>query len=106
LTLDLAANADIPDRFIAALAALISEIKRTGAGQIGAAPQARDLAAMRLAIAFGLALLLAPIALGALADEAGLGPAHLALPALIMLAYAAFFVGQALQKRAALAIAE
>ena len=73
---------------------------------IGAAPKARDLAAMRLAIAFGLALLLAPIALGALADEAGLGPAHLALPALIVLAYAAFFTGQALQKRAALAIAE
>jgi MFS family permease len=73
---------------------------------IGAAPKARDLAAMRLAIAFGLALLLAPIALGALADEAGLGPAHLALPALIILAYAAFFIGQALQKRAGLAVAE
>jgi fucose permease len=73
---------------------------------IGAAPKSPDLAAMRLAIAFGLALLLAPIALGALADEAGLGPAHLALPALIILAYASFFIGQALQKRAALAIAE
>jgi fucose permease len=73
---------------------------------IGAAPQARDLAAMRLAIAFGLALLLAPIALGALADEAGLGPAHLALPALIVVAYACFFAGQALQKRAALVVAE
>src|SRR5688572_26947366 len=65
---------------------------------VGAAPEARDLAAMRLASAFGLALLLAPIALGALADEAGLGPAHLALPALIILAYASFFIGQALQK--------
>jgi MFS family permease len=73
---------------------------------IGAAPKAPDLAAMRLAIAFGLALLLAPIALGALADEAGLGPAHLALPALIVAAYASFFIGQALQKRAALALAE
>jgi len=61
---------------------------------------------MRLAIAFGLALLLAPIVLGALADEAGLGPAHLALPALIAAAYACFFLGQALQKRAALAVAE
>ena len=50
---------------------------------IGAAPQARDLAAMRLAIAFGLAL-----------------------PALIVLAYACFFIGQALQRRAALAVAE
>ena len=73
---------------------------------IGAAPEARDLAAMRLAIAFGLALLLAPIALGALADEAGLGPAHLALPALIVIAYACFFTGQMLQKRAALMVAE
>jgi MFS family permease len=73
---------------------------------IGAAPDSKDLAAMRLAIAFGLALLLAPIALGALADEAGLGPAHLALPALIAVAYACFFVGQALQKRVALVVAE
>ncbi len=77
---------------------------------IGAAPAsvpgARDLAAMRLAIAFGLALLLAPIALGALADEVDLGRAHLALPALIAAAYACFFLGQALQKRAALAVAE
>jgi fucose permease len=76
---------------------------------IGAAPAsvpgARDPASMRLVIALGLALLLAPIALGALADELGLGPAHLALPALIILAYLSFFIGQALQKRAALAAA-
>jgi len=61
---------------------------------------------MRLAIAFGLALLLAPIVLGALADEVGLGHAHLALPALIVAAYACLILGQALQKRAALAVAE
>jgi MFS family permease len=73
---------------------------------IGAAPKAKDLASMRLAIAFGLALLLAPIALGALADEAGLGPAHLALPVLILLAYASFFIGEALQKRSAIVAAE
>jgi fucose permease len=66
---------------------------------VGAAPEARDLASMRLASAFGLSLLLVPIALGALADEAGLGPAHLALPALIILAYASFFIGQQLQAR-------
>jgi fucose permease len=72
---------------------------------VGAAPKAKDLASMRLAIAFGLALLLAPIALGALADEAGLGPAHLAFPGLIVLACICFFAGQALQKRAALAAA-
>jgi MFS family permease len=70
---------------------------------IGAAPLNRDVASMRLAIAFGLSLLLTPIALGALADEVGLGPAHLALPALILAAYASFFIGEALQKRAALA---
>lgn len=73
---------------------------------IGAAPAdvpgARDLAAMRMAIAFGTALLLAPIALGALADVAGLGPAHLALPALILAAYACFFAGRLLERRAAL----
>ena len=72
---------------------------------IGAAPAsipgARDLAAMRMAIAFGTALLLAPIALGALADAAGLGPAHLALPALILAAYACFFAGRLLERRAA-----
>ncbi len=67
---------------------------------IGAAPLNRDVASMRLAIAFGLSLLLTPIALGALADEVGLGSAHLALPALILAAYASFFAGQALQKRA------
>jgi MFS family permease len=61
---------------------------------VGAAPKTPDLAAMRLAVGFGSALLLAPIALGALADEAGLGPAHLALPALIVAAYVCFFIGQ------------
>ncbi|HEY1382758.1 MAG TPA: hypothetical protein VGF43_04040, partial [Dongiaceae bacterium] len=61
---------------------------------VGAAPRTPDLAAMRLAVGFGSALLLAPIALGALADEAGLGPAHLALPALIVVAYVCFFIGQ------------
>ena len=41
-----------------------------------------------------------------LADEVGLGRAHLALPTLIAAAYACFFIGQALQRRAALAVAE
>ena len=61
-------------------------------------PEPRDLATMRLASAFGLSLLLVPIALGALADKASRGT-HLALPALIILAYASFFIGQALQRR-------
>lgn len=68
---------------------------------VGAAPLNRDRAAMRLAIAIGLALLLAPIALGALADEVGLGPAHLALPALIVAAFLSFFSGVALERRQA-----
>lgn len=63
-------------------------------------PGARDRAAMRMAIAFGLSLLLAPIALGALADEIGLGPAHLALPALIAAGFGCFFAGRVLEKRA------
>lgn len=63
-------------------------------------PGARDRAAMRMAIAFGLSLLLAPIALGALADEIGLGPAHLALPVLIAAGFGCFFAGRALERRA------
>jgi fucose permease len=66
---------------------------------VGAAPQSRELASVRLTIAFGLSMLLAPIALGALADEVGLGLAHLALPALIAVAFASFFIAEALQRR-------
>ena len=69
---------------------------------VGAALEAKDLASVRFAIAFGVSLLLAPIALGALADEAGLVLAHLALPALIVVAYASFFIATALQKRSAI----
>jgi fucose permease len=71
---------------------------------VGAAPLNRDRASMRLAIAIGLALLLAPIALGALADEVGLAHAHLALPAIIAVAFASFFSGQMLEKRVAVAV--
>ena len=67
---------------------------------VGAAPEAKDLASVRLTVAFGVSLLLAPIALGALADEVGLGAAHLALPGLVVVAYASFFIAEALQKRA------
>ena len=70
---------------------------------VGSAPERRDLASVRLAIAFGVSLLLAPNALGALADQVGLGPAHLALPVLIAVAYASFFIAEALQRRSALA---
>jgi predicted MFS family arabinose efflux permease len=69
---------------------------------VGSAPEAKDLASVRLAIAFGVSLLLAPITLGALADEVGLGPAHLALPVLIVAAYVCFFIAEALQKGSAI----
>jgi fucose permease len=66
---------------------------------IGAAIGAEDVASVRLAVGFGISLLLAPIALGALADDFGLGPAHLALPALVVVSYLCFFIAEALQKR-------
>ena len=63
------------------------------------------LASVRLAIAFGISLLLAPIALGALADQVGLGPAHLAMPVLIAVAYFSFFVAEVLQRRCTISVA-
>jgi fucose permease len=66
---------------------------------VGAAGGALDAAAARLTLAFGVSLLVAPIALGAIADEVGLGMAHLTLPVLIGLATVAFVVAEALQKR-------
>jgi MFS family permease len=67
---------------------------------VGAAGEAKDLATVRLAVAFGISLLVAPIALGFLSDNFGLSPAHLALPGLVVAAYASFFIAVALQKRA------
>jgi predicted MFS family arabinose efflux permease len=72
---------------------------------VGAAMDARDIASVRLTIAFGISLLLAPIALGALADEVGLGRAHLVLPVLIACAYASFFIGEMLERRSAIVAA-
>jgi MFS family permease len=66
---------------------------------VGAAGEAKDLATVRLAVAFGTSLLIAPIALGFLSDKVGLSPAHLALPGLVVAAYASFFIAVALQKR-------
>ena len=68
---------------------------------VGSAADKRDLASVRLAIAFGVSLLLAPMALGTLADQVGLGPAHLVLPALIAVACCSFFIAEALQRRSA-----
>jgi fucose permease len=67
---------------------------------VGAAAGALDAAAARLTMAFGVSLLVAPIALGAIADEVGLAMAHLTLPVLIGLGVAAFVLAEALQKRA------
>jgi hypothetical protein len=70
---------------------------------IGAAPDARDRAGFRMTISFGLSLLLLPIALGALADVIGLGPAHLVLPATSVLAFICFFVAEGFERRSAAA---
>jgi MFS family permease len=66
---------------------------------LGSAAGNNDAAAQRLTLAFGLAVLLAPAALGALADVVGLRLAHLTLPVLIGAAAAAFLTGQALSRR-------
>ncbi|HVY21446.1 MAG TPA: MFS transporter [Bauldia sp.] len=68
---------------------------------LGAADGNNDAAAQRLTLAFGLAVLLAPAVLGALADVVGLRIAHLTLPLLIAAALATFLTGQALSRRPA-----
>lgn len=66
---------------------------------VGAAPGASDLASVRLAISFGLSLLLAPFALGALADALGISLAHLALPVIIVLAATCLSIATQLERR-------
>ncbi|MEO6396661.1 MAG: MFS transporter [Devosia sp.] len=68
---------------------------------VGAAPGASDLAAVRLAMAFGSSLLLAPFVLGSLADRLGIGTAHLALPVLIVAAGAVLAIAATLERRGA-----
>lgn len=68
---------------------------------VGAAPGAADLASVRLAISFGLSLLIAPIALGALADGLGIALAHLALPVIIVIAGSCLLLARRLEGRAA-----
>jgi fucose permease len=67
---------------------------------IGAANGANDAAAARMTLAFGLAVLIAPAILGALADVVGLRFAHLTLPALIGLELASFLAAGMLERRA------
>jgi MFS family permease len=67
---------------------------------LGGVRGATDAAATRMALAFGLAILIAPAALGALADRVGLSHAHLTLPLLLAAALASFLVAGVLEKRA------
>ena len=67
---------------------------------IGAAKEASDLAAARLTLAFGLAILIAPAVLGALADLVGLRFAHLTLPVLIGAGFVSFTIAGVLERRA------
>jgi MFS family permease len=67
---------------------------------LGVAAGANDAAAARMTLAFGLALLIAPAALGALADVVGLRLAHLTLPALIAAELLSFLAALALSRRA------
>jgi predicted MFS family arabinose efflux permease len=67
---------------------------------LGATRGATDVAATRLALAFGLAILIAPAALGALADRVGLSLAHLTVLALLAAGLGSFLVAGVLEKRA------
>lgn len=66
---------------------------------LGIAKDANDIAALRLTLAFGLSVLIAPAALGALADVVGLRTAHLTLPVLIAAAFASFTAAGILERR-------
>lgn len=67
---------------------------------VGAAGEARDLAAARLTLAFGVAILVAPAVLGAIADFVGLRLAHLTLPALMAAGLASFLAAGMLERNA------
>jgi predicted MFS family arabinose efflux permease len=68
---------------------------------LGATRGANDAGAMRMVLAFGLAFLIAPTALGALADRVGLSLAHLTLPVLIVAAAASLLAAMSLERRPA-----
>jgi fucose permease len=67
---------------------------------IGAARGANDAGATRMVLAFGLSFLIAPVALGALADRVGLGPATLTLPVLMAGAVVSLLIAISLERRA------
>jgi fucose permease len=54
---------------------------------LGLAPGRSDTASARATLAVGTAIMLAPLALGALADALGLQAAHAVVPALLALAW-------------------
>jgi len=66
---------------------------------VGAAGPAGDTASARSGLAAGTALLLAPIALGTLADAVGLAQAHLIAPLLGVAILLCFAVARGLQRR-------
>ena len=66
---------------------------------IGAAGASSDAASARFMLGVGLAILIAPAALGDLADRVGLRMAHLTLPVLIAASLACFALGQILERR-------
>jgi predicted MFS family arabinose efflux permease len=67
---------------------------------IGAAGEREDAASARASLASGVAILSAPLALGALADAAGLQRACLLLPALAAAASLCFAAARTLERRA------
>jgi fucose permease len=64
---------------------------------IGSAAEASDAASARFMLGVGLAILVAPAVLGALADRVGLRMAHLVLPILVAGALASFLVAHMLE---------
>lgn len=66
---------------------------------IGVAGGANDQASTRMVLAFGLAALIAPATLGALADLVGLRDAHLTIPALFVIAAAVLTGAGVLERR-------
>jgi MFS family permease len=68
---------------------------------LGASRGANDAGAARMVLAFGLAFLTAPFALGQLADRVGLAHAHLTIPVLLAAALTCLMVARTLEKRAA-----
>ena len=68
---------------------------------IGAAPGRSDAASARATLAVGAAIMLAPLALGTLADSLGLQAAHGVMPALLALAWGGLSAADRLVKKGA-----